>query len=63
MELEDICIPVHLWHGAAVDQVPASMARHIAGKIPGGKFTICESEAPLDMFPHSEEILTQFITE
>ena len=31
--------------------------------IPGGKFTICESEAPLDMFPHSEEILTQFITE
>jgi pimeloyl-ACP methyl ester carboxylesterase len=61
--LEDIRIPVHLWHGTEDDQVPISMAHYIAGKIPGCKITICENEAHLALFPHWEEILTQLISE
>ena len=61
--LENIRVPIHLWHGTEDDQVPISMARFIAGKIPGSKITICENEAHLALFPHWEEILTQLISE
>jgi hypothetical protein len=43
--------------------VPVAMAHTIAGKIPGGKITIFESEAHLEVFPHLEEILKQLIME
>jgi pimeloyl-ACP methyl ester carboxylesterase len=61
--LEEIHIPVHLWHGSEDDQVPVAMAQHIAGKIPGCKITICENEAHLALFPHWEEILAELIME
>jgi len=61
--LENIRVPIHLWNGTEDDQVPISMARFIAGKIPGSKITICENEAHLALFPHWEEILTQLISE
>jgi len=61
--LEDIRIPVHVWHGTDDDQVPLSMGRHIAGKIPGGRLCIFENEGHLALFSHWEEILTQLIME
>ena len=61
--LNDICTPIHLWHGTEDDQVPVSMARFIAAKIPGSKITILENEAHLALFPHWEEILTNLISE
>jgi pimeloyl-ACP methyl ester carboxylesterase len=61
--LEDIHIPYHFWHGTQDDQAPLAMARHMAGKIPGSKITVCENEAHLLLFPHWEEILTQLSLE
>jgi pimeloyl-ACP methyl ester carboxylesterase len=61
--LQDIRVPYHLWHGTEDDQAPLAMARHVAGKIPGSKITVCENEAHMLLFPHWEEILTQLILE
>ena len=61
--LEDIRIPFHLWHSTEDDQVPVSMARYTAGKIPGCKITFFQNEAHLALFPHWEEILAQLISE
>ena len=61
--LEGIRIPIHLWHGTDDDQVPLSMTRYIAGKIPAGKISIFENEAHLALFSHWEEILAKLITE
>jgi pimeloyl-ACP methyl ester carboxylesterase len=61
--LEDIHVPVYLWHGTDDDQATIAMARYVAGKIPGRRTTICENEAHLLLFPHWEEILTQLISE
>ncbi len=61
--LEDICLPVYLWHGTADDQATIPMARYVAGQIPGCKITVCENEAHLLLFPHWEEILAQLISE
>lgn len=61
--LEDIRVPVYLWHGTADDLATIAMARYVAGKIPGCKTIICENEAHLLLFPYWGEILTQLISE
>jgi pimeloyl-ACP methyl ester carboxylesterase len=61
--LEDIHVPVQLWQGSADDLATVAMARHIAGKIPDCRITICEGEAHLLLFPHWGEILSQLISE
>jgi len=55
--LEDIHVPVHLWHGTDDDATPISMGRYVAGQIPNCRTTFCEGEAHLLLFPHWEEIL------
>ena len=61
--LEDIRVPVFLWHGTADDQATVAMAQYVARKIPGSRITICTNEAHLLFFPHWEEILTQLTSE
>ena len=61
--LEDIRVPVYLWHGTDDNLATVAMVRYVAGKIPGCKTTLCENEAHLLLFPHWEEILTQLILE
>ncbi len=61
--LEEIKIPVTLWHGTADNVTSISMARYMAGKIPGSKTMICEGEGHLLLFPHWEEILKYLISE
>ncbi len=61
--LEDIRVPVYLWHGTDDNLATNAMARYVAGKIPGCTTTICENEAHLLLFPHWEEILTQLTSE
>jgi pimeloyl-ACP methyl ester carboxylesterase len=61
--LEEISVPVHLWHGSEDDQVPIAMARYIAGKIPSDKIILCEIEGQLALFSHWEEILNKLISE
>ncbi len=59
--LEEIKIPVHIWHGTADDATSIGMARYMAEKIPGCKFTVCKDEGHMLLFPHWEEILTSLI--
>ncbi len=55
--LNEIRVPVQVWHGTTDDQVSVRAARHMAGEIPGAKCMICEGEAHIMLFPHWEEIL------
>jgi pimeloyl-ACP methyl ester carboxylesterase len=55
--LEDITMPVHLWHGEADVDAPAGIGRHIAAKIPHCTAAFYPGEGHLLLFKHWEEIL------
>jgi pimeloyl-ACP methyl ester carboxylesterase len=57
-ELDEIKVPVHLWHGTDDNSTTMAMARHMAGRIPNCQPCICEGEAHMLLFPRWEEILT-----
>jgi pimeloyl-ACP methyl ester carboxylesterase len=59
--LEEIRLPVQLWYGTADNQVPASMGRALAGRIPGSRLILCPGEGHLLIFPRWEEILTSLL--
>jgi pimeloyl-ACP methyl ester carboxylesterase len=61
--LEEIKIPVRLWHGTADNVSSTRMAHYMAGKIPHSQLTICPNEGHMLLIPHWEEILTQLISE
>lgn len=61
--LEEIRIPVYLWHGTADNVTSFTMAQYMAGKIPLSKLTACANEGHMLLFPHWEEILTQLVSE
>jgi pimeloyl-ACP methyl ester carboxylesterase len=61
--LEEITVPVSLWHGTADNVTPLTMAKYVAYRLPNCRATFCEGEAHLLIFPHWKEILTQIITE
>jgi pimeloyl-ACP methyl ester carboxylesterase len=60
-KLEDIKVPVHLWHGTADNSTTMQMVRYMAEKIPNCKATICEGEAHMLLIPHWEEVLTALV--
>ena len=60
--LEDIKVPVYLWHGTADDVTSIRMGHYMAGKIPNCKATFCEGEGHMLLIPHWEEILTALLT-
>ncbi len=55
--LEEIRVPVCLWHGTADREAPVAMGRRVAEKIPGCRAFFVPDEAHLLLFPHWEEIL------
>ena len=57
-KLNEIKVPVHLWHGTEDNSTTMAMARYMADKIPNCQLTICEGEAHMLLIPHWEEILT-----
>jgi pimeloyl-ACP methyl ester carboxylesterase len=61
--LDEIKVPVYLWHGSDDDLATPGMARFMSERIPGCKTNLCEHEAHLLLFPHWEEILTQLWSE
>ncbi len=61
--LEEIHVPVQLWHGTADNLTPFTMARYVASKVPGCSCHFCKDEAHLLIFPHWKEILTQINSE
>jgi pimeloyl-ACP methyl ester carboxylesterase len=56
-ELEDIEVPVHIWHGDADRNVPIAHARHLAARIPEVQLHELEGEGHLLAVDHLEEIL------
>lgn len=56
--LEEIRMPVHLWHGESDRNVPVAMARHVAGRIPDCRAHFYPHEGHLSLLAHHlEEIL------
>ena len=55
--LDEIKVPVHLWHGTMDNSTTVAMARYMAQKIPNGKLTVCDGEGHMLLIPRWEEIL------
>jgi pimeloyl-ACP methyl ester carboxylesterase len=61
--LEQIKVPVYLWHGTADDFTTTGMARYMSEKIPGCNSYIYENEGHMLLIPRWEEILTALAQE
>ncbi|MDO9130990.1 MAG: alpha/beta hydrolase, partial [Anaerolineales bacterium] len=59
--LEDIRVPVFLWHGTADRETPISMGRYVASKIPNCRATFREGEGHILLFNHWEEMLAEML--
>jgi pimeloyl-ACP methyl ester carboxylesterase len=57
--LEDIRVPVHLWHGDEDRVIPLHHGRYLASVIPGATLRICPGEAHMLMWNHLAEILME----
>jgi pimeloyl-ACP methyl ester carboxylesterase len=55
--LQDIEIPVHVWHGDADKNVPFAQGEFMARRIPGAAFHPCPGEGHLLVVDHLGEIL------
>jgi pimeloyl-ACP methyl ester carboxylesterase len=56
-ELDQIRVPIHLWHGNLDKVIPLSHARHLASVIPKVTLTICPGEGHMLMWNHLPQIL------
>lgn len=55
--LEDILVPVHVWHGDVDAVIPLHQAWYLAETIPGADLTICPGEAHMLLWNQLPEIL------
>ena len=55
--IEDIAVPVDVWHGDADVNVPVSHGRSQADRIPNAKFHLCPNEGHMLFAEHAPEIL------
>jgi pimeloyl-ACP methyl ester carboxylesterase len=55
--LQDIAVPVHVWHGDADKNVPYAQGEFVARRIPGAEFHPCPGEGHLLVIDHLSEIL------
>jgi pimeloyl-ACP methyl ester carboxylesterase len=60
-QLEEIRVPLKIWHGTADNVTSIRMAKYMAGQIPNSQLIICPDEGHMLLIPHWEEILTQLI--
>jgi pimeloyl-ACP methyl ester carboxylesterase len=60
--LEDIKVPVSLWHGLEDNMTPVAMAHHLVQKITSCRPHFIPGEAHLLLFKYWEEILTDLIS-
>ncbi len=56
-QLEDVQVPVHIWHGTADNVTPLPMAEYVAARLPNRRVTFWPNEAHLLIFPHWKQIL------
>ena len=55
--LQDISVPVQVWHGDLDRNVPFAQGEFMADRIPGAEFHACPGEGHLVVVNHLEEIL------
>jgi pimeloyl-ACP methyl ester carboxylesterase len=55
-DVEEIKVPVHLWHGEADHIVPVQMGRYLAGKIPDCRARFIPGAGHLWVFEGYEEV-------
>jgi pimeloyl-ACP methyl ester carboxylesterase len=55
--VEDIRVPVQLWHGDEDTVIPLHHGRYLASVIPGATLRVCPGEAHMVMWNHLAEIL------
>ncbi len=55
--LEEISIPVSIWHGDADASIPLSMAEHVAKSIPNSRLRVIPKEGHFLLFKYWKEIL------
>jgi pimeloyl-ACP methyl ester carboxylesterase len=55
--LEDISVPVHLWHGDADRNVPVAHGRLLAERIPHAQLHECPGEGHMLIYERLEDIL------
>lgn len=60
-DLAEISTPVQLWQGKQDQNIPPSMAEHMAGRIPKAQLRIFEDQGHLLMFDHWDEILSDIV--
>lgn len=61
-KLEDIRVPVHIWHGTEDNLTTLVMARSMAAKIPIASITLLSGKGHLLLLDHWEEILTKLFS-
>ena len=61
--LEDIHIPVNIWHGDTDASIPLSMAKQIAKTIPNCNLKVIPKEGHFLFFKYWQEILNNILTE
>jgi pimeloyl-ACP methyl ester carboxylesterase len=57
-DLEDIQVPVQLWHGDEDAVIPLHHGRYLASAMPGATLRLCPGEGHMLMWNHLPEILT-----
>jgi pimeloyl-ACP methyl ester carboxylesterase len=57
--LQDISVPVQVWHGDLDRNVPFAQGKFVADRIPGAEFHECPGEGHLLVVEHLEEILRE----
>jgi pimeloyl-ACP methyl ester carboxylesterase len=57
--LEDIRVPVQLWHGDEDTVIPVHHGQYLASVIPGATLRVCPGEAHMLMWNHLGEILME----
>jgi pimeloyl-ACP methyl ester carboxylesterase len=61
VQLEEIKVPVSIWHGSEDNQAPPAMAHYLASKIPACSERILQGEAHLLIFKYWEDILIDLL--
>jgi pimeloyl-ACP methyl ester carboxylesterase len=61
--LDDINVPVNIWHGDQDRNIPISHGRLQAERIPGARFHVCPGQGHMLMIDNAEEILRTVSTD
>jgi pimeloyl-ACP methyl ester carboxylesterase len=56
--VDDITVPVHLWHGADDRVIPIQHGEYLASHIPHASFHLCEGEGHLVLWNHLEAVFS-----